>query len=543
MPPKPRRFHLEIQQQRAKPYGLIRSSYREHGKVKHFNHGRLSGLSLEQLKLLQAAFRGEVVPKAAPEALQLRCSKEYGASAALLALAKQLGLDRALYSRPSEPWVADVLAMIVGRVLYAGSKLALSHEAPNTALWELCGTQGPVDVERHCYEPMDRLLARQPAIQRTLAQKHLQNGHLVLYDITSSYFEGAYEDSELVCFGYNRDAKRGHEQMVIALLCSEQGCPVGVEVLAGNTADATTVSDKVAELQQRYGLKELIFVGDRGMITRANADKLQGVEGLCTISALTHRQIVSLLERKIIQPELFDETQIVEVLDPEAPRRRYCLCRNPQTAAREANTRAALMAKTGQLLDKLAAAKRKASPERLGVRVGKILQRYKMGKLVRWRIEAGHLQWHWDQEKLAAEQRFDGCYIVSADVPPEQMAKAELVAAYKKLALVETAFRNLKTVQLEVRPVYHKLDDRIRSHVFLCTLAYYLQWHLTQRLQPLFAADGRHKHRQWTLQSVLHRLGAIRREKVALGGVEFEQVTAPEADQEEILRLLQVRLV
>jgi hypothetical protein len=317
---KPRRFHLEIQLHRAKPYGLIRSSYREHGKVKHSNHGRLTGLSLQQLKLLQAAFRGEVVPKAAPEALQLRASKEYGASAALLALAKQLGLDRALYSRPSQPWVADALAMIVGRVLYAGSKLALSHEAPNTALWELCGTEGPVDVERHCYEPMDRLLARQPAIQRALAQKHLQNGHLVLYDITSSYFEGAYEDSELVCFGYNRDAKRGHEQMVIALLCSEQGCPVGVEVLAGHTADATTVSAKVAELQKQYGLKELIFVGDRGMITRANADKLHGVEGLCTISALTHRQLVSLLERKVIQQDLFYEKHVVVVLYGVEPR-------------------------------------------------------------------------------------------------------------------------------------------------------------------------------------------------------------------------------
>jgi transposase len=540
---KPRRFHLEIQHHRSKPYGVIRSSYREAGKVKHSNHGRLSGLPLEQLKLLQAAFRGEVVPKDSPQALQLVRSKEYGASAALLALAKQLGLDRALYSRTSQPWVADVLAMIVGRVLYAGSKLALSNEYKNTALWQLCGVHGKVDVERHCYQPLDRLLERQQAIQCTLAKNHLQNGHLVLYDITSSYFEGVYEASELICFGYNRDAKRGHQQMVIALLCSEQGCPVGVEVFPGNTQDATTVSDKVAELQQRYGLKELIFVGDRGMITQTNADKLQGVEGLCTISALTHRQIVSLLERKVLQPELFDETQIVEVIDPEAPQRRYCLCRNPHTATREERTRAALLEKTRLALDKIAASKRKASSERLGARVGKVLQHYKVGKLVRWHIEEGHLHWQWEDEKLAAEARFDGCYIVSTDVPAEQMAKAEVVAAYKKLSLVETAFRNLKTVQLEVRPVYHKLDDRIRAHVFLCTLAYYLQWHLTQRLQPLFDSGGRRKKRQWTLKRVLHRLQAIRREKVSLGGVEFEQVTLPEPDQVEILKLLKVRIL
>jgi transposase len=331
--------------------------------------------------------------------------------------------------------------------------------------------------------------------------------------------------------------------MVIALLCSEQGCPVGVEVLPGNTQDATTVSDKIAELQKRYGLKELIFVGDRGMITQANADKLQGVEGLCTISALTHRQIGSLLERKVIQPELFDETQIVEVLDPEAPQRRYCLCRNPQTAAREQFTRAALMEKTRLGLDKIAASKRKASAEQLGARVGKVLQQYKMGKLVRWQIQDERLRWQWEDQKLTAAARFDGCYIVNTDVPPEQMAKAEVVAAYKKLSLVEHAFRNLKTVQLEVRPVYHKLDDRIRGHVFLCTLAYYLQWHLTQRLAPLFAADGRHKPRQWTLKAVLHRLQAIRREKVSLGGVAFEQVTVPEPDQLEILKLLQVRIL
>ena len=216
---------------------------------------------------------------------------------------------------------------------------------------------------------------------------------------------------------------------------------------------------------------------------------------------------------------------------------------NPHTASREERTRAALMDKTRLALDKLAASKRKASSARLGARVGKVLQHYRMAKLVRWHIEEGRLHWQWDEEKRAAAARFDGCYIVSTDVPAEQMAKAEVVAAYKKLSLVETAFRNLKTVQLEVRPVYHKLDDRIRAHVFLCTLAYYLQWHLTQRLAPLFASDGRDKHRQWTLQSVLHRLQAIRREKVSLGGVEFEQVTLPEADQLEILKWLRVRIL
>ena len=199
--------------------------------------------------------------------------------------------------------------------------------------------EGKVDVEQHCYRPMDRLLARQSAIQRTLTSRHLKEGHLVLYDITSSYLEGAYTQSDIVTFGYDRDGKRGHEQMVVALLCNSQGCPVGVEVFAGNTQDASTVPGKIAQLQRQYGLKEIIFVGDRGMITHAAAQKIKGTEGLHTISALTHRQIVELLERKMVTAELFDEKQIVEVFDPEEPKRRYCLCRNPQTAGREAATR------------------------------------------------------------------------------------------------------------------------------------------------------------------------------------------------------------
>lgn len=267
--------HLEIQTHRRSPVGIIRSSFRENGKVKHSTHGRLTGLTLAQLKLLQAAFRGDVVPKGSPEDINVLASKEYGASFCFLELAKELGLDRAIYSR-KEPWVQDCLAMIVGRIVYAGSKLALSNQAKNTALWELCGVEGEVDVDEHCYQAMDRLLDRQKAIQRTLASRHLRDGHLVLYDITSSYFEGAYEQSEIVTFGYNRDGKRGHEQMVIGLLCSKEGCPVGVEVFAGNTKDASTVPEKIAELQREYGLKDVIFVGIGGWSPAAWRRKSRG---------------------------------------------------------------------------------------------------------------------------------------------------------------------------------------------------------------------------------------------------------------------------
>jgi transposase len=536
-----RRVHLEIQTHRANPVGVLRSSFRQGDKIKHANHGRITGLALDQLKLIQAAFRGDVIPKDSPQAFQTIDSREYGASYALLQLAKELELDKALYSR-KEPWVQDCLAMIVGRIVYAGSKLALSNQWKNTALWELCGVEGPVDVEDHCYLPMDRLLERQNAIQRKLAGKHLQNGHLVLYDITSTYFEGAYAQSDIVLFGYNRDGKKGHEQVVIGLLCNAQGCPVGVEVFAGNTQDASTVLAKVQELKRDYGLKEVTFVGDRGMITQTNAEKLKEVKGLHTISALTHRQILDLVERKLVQAELFDEKRIAEVVDPDKPGQRYCLCRNPQSGARETNTRQRLLDRTREALDKIVGRKKKGSTEKLSAQVGKILARYKMGKFVDWKVQEGRLKWQFNEARIEQEKLFDGCYIVRADVPKEQMNQDQVVGAYKNLSVVEQAFRNLKTVSLEIRPVYHKKDDRIRSHVFLCVLAYYVQWHMQQRLQPLFEADGQGKNRQWTVANVIERLMSIRKQRVKVSGVEFDQVSQADEEQQNILDLLQVKL-
>ncbi len=536
-----RPVHFEIQTHRANPVGVLRSSFRQGDQIKHTNHGRITGLALDQLKLIQAAFRGDVVPKDSPQAFQTLNSREYGASYALLELAKELELDRALYSR-NEPWVQDCLAMIVGRLVYAGSKLALSNQWKNTALWELCGVEGPVEVEEHCYLPMDRLLERQRAIQRTLARKHLKNGHLVLYDITSTYFEGAYLESEIVLFGYNRDGKKGHEQVVLGLLCNAEGCPVGVEVFAGNTQDASTVLAKIAELRRDYGLKEVTFVGDRGMVTQTNAEALKQVEGLHTISALTHRQIVELVERKVIQAELFDEKRVAEVIDPEQPKQRYCLCRNPQSGARETATRQRLLDRTREALDKIVARKKKGSTEKLSAQVGKILARYKMGKFVEWHIEAGRLQWHFKEAHIKQEKLFDGCYIVSATVPKEQMNQDEVVRTYKNLSVVEQAFRNLKTISLEIRPVYHHKDDRIRSHVFLCVLAFYLQWHLQQRLEPLFEADGEGKHRQWTVENVIERLMGIRKQRVRVAEIEFDQVTQADPEQQKILDLMKVKL-
>ena len=367
---------------------------------------------------------------------------------------------------------------------------------------------------------MDRLLDRQAAIQRALAERHLQGGQLVLYDLTSSYFEGEYVESDLVTFGHNRDGKKGHEQLVIGLLCNAQGCPVGIEVFRGNTKDSTTTLEQVRRLQKDYGLTQLIWVGDRGAITQANAAQIQSASDLHSISALTHPEIVKLLERKVLQAELFDEKKIVEVLDPADPTKRYCLRRNPDTAQRETTTRRRLLDCTRDGLEKIVQSPRREKDEIIGARVGKLLARYKMGKFVSWSVVERKLQWAFDEAAIAAEQVFDGCYVIRADVPKELMAATELVLAYKSLSLVEQAFRNLKTVSLEMRPVYHKTDDRIRSHVFLCMLAYYLQWHLTQRLKPLFKSDGQGKNRQWRIQNVFESLKGIRRERIKVDAIE-----------------------
>ena len=422
------------------------------------------------------------------------------------------------------------------------ANLALSNRYKDTALWELCGIEGEVDVNNHCYASMDRLLDRQKAIQQKLAKKHFNGNALVLYDITSSYFEGEYNESNIVKFGYNRDHKRGYEQMVIGFICTSEGCPIGIEVFPGNTKDETTVVDKITKLQQTHKIEEIIFVGDRGMVTKANLERVKDIQGLNTISALTHPQIKELLSRKVVQLDMFDDKEIIEVIDPDNPKLRYCLCRNPESAKRETRTREALLLKTTQELNKIASSKRKATIEQISARVGKLLGTTKMGKFITWEVRDDKLHWTLNQDLVDTEQLIDGCYIIVSDVPPEKMKAQEIVASYKKLTLVEKAFRNLKSVQLEVRPVYHKTDDRIRCHVFICMLAYYLQWHITQRLQPLFNDSKNYKNGFWTFENVIERLKSIRREEITVAGTTCKIVTDPDDDQVKILDLLQVKL-
>ncbi len=300
-----KRLHLEIQNHRTNPYGLIRTTYRENGKIKHETVSRITGVDIDTLRLFQAALQGNVVLKSDFKVIS---SKEYGASYACFQLVKNLGFDKAIYSRPNEQWVKDCLAMIVGRLIYAGSKLSLTKINKDSSLWDICGViDEKIDVNVHCYEAMDKLMSRQDAIQKYLAKKHLEDSTMIFYDITSSYLEGEYENSEIVKFGYNRDQKKSHEQIVIGLLCNKDGCPISVEVFRGNTKDESTVLNKVSEIKERYNIKNAIFVGDRGMVTKSNFDKIQDENYIKTISALTHSQIKNLCETEHTQLSMFDE--------------------------------------------------------------------------------------------------------------------------------------------------------------------------------------------------------------------------------------------
>jgi transposase len=542
-------LHLEIQSPRKNPVGLLRTSFYDKGKTKHTQHGRITGCTLEQLKILQHAFRENVVPVDSPQAFQIIQSKEYGASFSILQVIKKTGLDKAIYSRP-EPWVNSILVMIIGRILYAGSKLSLCHQQNNTSLWELCGIQENIDVDKHCYQPMDWLLKRQKLIQKKLAQKHLIGNQLVLYDITSSYLEGEYDQSELVGFGYNRDGKKGHEQIVIGLICNKDGCPVGVEVFPGNTKDSSTVQDKIQEIKEFYGIGKVIFVGDRGMATKHNLEALKEEKDLYTITALTRMEINDLLERNVIQPELFDDLNICEVTDAADPQKRYCLCRNGVRAKKDRETREALIEKTKEKLEQIVNYKKSTTPEILGARVGKVLTQYKTGKYITWAVKADenvqksrHHQVLWELNETAIErdQQLEGCYIITSNVRAEDMMAVEVVESYKKLMGVEKAFRNLKTVQLEIRPIYHKKDDRIRAHVFLCMLAYYIQWHMQQVLTPL-TKEGKGKNRRWTFTNIIETLKQVTRNKVKIEGVEVFKISRPTLDQQRIMDLLKVAI-
>ena len=476
------------------PAVLLRESYREGGRVKKRTLANLSHLSDATIDGLRRVLRGDTV--VAPEdAFTIERSRPHGHVAAVLGSLRKLGLDRLLAARRS-PERDRAVALIAMRVLAPDSKLATARtlygESATSTLGEMLGLE-TVEAD-DLYAAMDWLGARQEKIEKALAQRHLHDGTLVLYDVSSSYFEG--RSCPLAALGHSRDKKKGKLQIVFGLLCNAEGCPVAVEVYEGNTSDPTTLTDQIEKVRTRFGLSRVVFVGDRGLLTSARIrEELAPVEGLDWVSALRAEQIRKLAEDGgPLQLSLFDKTDLAEITHPDFPGERLVACMNPLLAVERARKREDLLQATERELEKVATATRREKralrgKDQIGLRVGKVLGRFKMAKHFEMTITDTAFTYGRKQNAIDAEAALDGIYVLRTSVPKEVLGTEDTVRAYKDLAKVERAFRCLKTVDLHVRPIHHRLVPRVRAHVFLCMLAYYVEWHMRRAWAPLLFAE------------------------------------------------------
>ena len=475
------------------PAILLRESYREGGRVKTRTLANLSNWPGAKVEALRRVLRGEtlLVPAAR---FEIERALPHGHVAAVLGQVRQLGLDRQLPRRP-ERLGKLALALIVARVIEPAAKLStarqLSEATASHSLGAMLGL-GEVD-EDELYRALDLLGAAQSAIERALARRHLKDGTLVLYDVTSSYLEGRC--CELGQRGYSRDGRPDRPQIVFGLLCAADGCPVAVEVFAGDTGDPKTLATQIDKLKKRFGLKRVVLVGDRGMITGARIDEELKPAGLDWITALRAPAIQALaVEGGPLQLSLFDDRDMAEISSPDFPGERLVVCRNPDLAAERARKRDDLLAATeGDLAKIQAATTRLRHPLRgaaaIALKVGAVLGRRKVAKHFRLTISEETLGFVRNEAAIAAEAALDGFYVLRTSVPANNLDAGAFVLAYKSLAQVERAFRSLKSIDLDIRPVHHRLAGRVRAHVFLCMLAYYVQWHMRRKLAPLLFED------------------------------------------------------
>ncbi len=464
---------------------LLRRSVREGSKVRKETLANLSHLPGEAVEAIRRVLTGESLV-AAEEAFSIRRSRPHGHVAAVWAQAKALGLAGLLGPACVERDVA--LALVVARVCRPGSKLATTRWWTDTTLAPDLGVEA-VGTDA-TYAAMDWLADRQAAVEEQLAARHLTAGGLVLFDLSGSYVEGRH--NELAAIGYSRDGKRGKAQITYGLVTDRDGRPVAVEVFAGNTADPTSFTAAVTKIRDRFGLADVVMVGDRGMITQARIDDLKDLPGAGWITALRAPAIKKLAGQGAIQLSLFDQVDLAEITHPDYPGERLVACRNPALAAERARKRGELLAATDAELDKVAAAvaaRRLVDAGKIGVRVGRVLNRFKMAKHYELTIDDAAFSYQHKHDAIDAEAALDGVYVVRTSVTGARLAAGEVVEAYKRLRLVEAQFRSLKTVDLHLRPIHHRLAGRVRAHVFICMLAAYLTWHLRQAWAPLCFTD------------------------------------------------------
>jgi transposase len=472
---------------------LLRHSYRKDGKVKHLTLGNLSDLPDDLIQVIRKRLAGGPLPQVDDDFKIVR-SLPHGHVTAVLGTLRKIGLDQLLSAKPCRE-AQLVIAMIVLRIIAPASKLAnltsLQAETAQHSLGDELGL-GEIDTPE-LYAALDWLLQRQSRIENKLARKHLREGTLVLYDVSSSYYTG--RRSALVKMGYSRDGKPGEPQIVYGLLCAADGCPVAIEVFAGNTADPTTFTAQVNKLRRRFGITRVVLVGDRGMITSKRIDEdLRDVDGLEWITALRSDKIKKLVTQQTIQRSLFDERDLAEVQSDDYPGERLIVCRNPLLADERARTRNELLAVAEKKLQAVArAVSRAKNPLRgkakIGLRVGRDLKGTKMAKHFELTIEDAAFSYRRQEKKIADEAALDGLYVIRTSVSAEALSSENTVRAYKDLSQVEWAFRSFKSVDLHVRPIFHWLDERIKAHVFLCMLAYYVEWHMRGVLAELLFDD------------------------------------------------------
>ena len=465
---------------------LLRRSYREGTRVRNETLGNLSHLPDPIIDLIRRSLKGETfVPVS--EAFTITASRAQGATEAVARAMRRLGLASLMGSKSCRERDV-VLALIAARILAPHTKLATTRWWQTTTLAEDFGV---LDAdEQDCYAAMDWLLKRQDRIQKKLAARHLTEGGLVLYDLSSSYFEGS--TCPLAQRGYSRDGKHGTLQVNYGLMTDARGCPVAISVHEGNTADPTTLMPEIQRLKQDFGIEQFVMVGDRGMISQKAIDAIREHAGIDWITALKGVSIRTLVEDKTLQPDLFDERNLLELSHPDYPGERLVACRNPELMRLRGHKREALLQATEESLQKIRArvdSGRLKGQAHIGVQVGRVIDRYKMAKHFDRDIQDSAFSFHRKTQAIAAEAALDGVYIIRTSVSAVRMNADTCVRRYKSLAQVERAFRSLKTMDLKIRPIHHRLADRVRAHIFLCMLAYYVEWHLRAAWRELMFAD------------------------------------------------------
>jgi transposase len=568
-------MHIDIVPNRGSPPAvLLRESYREGEKVKKRTLANLSALSADQVEAIRLILKGQ---RLAPvdELFERVESFHHGHVQAVRSAMQRLGFSDLVASRPSRERDL-VCAMVASQILEPDSKLGFTRWWQNTTLPEIFGARETNEDE--LYAAMDWLLERQPHIEKKLAARHLAEGGLALYDLSSSYFEGV--TCPLAALGHNRDGKKGKLQVNYGLLTDSRGCPVTVSVFKGNTSDPKTLMPQIEKAKTEYGIERLVLVGDRGMIGQKQIKQCKDHAGIGWITALKTGAIRKLLDGGQIQMDLFDERNLFELTHPDYPGERLVACRNPELAKLRAHKRQSLLDATTREIQKVSRMVENGRLEgraQIGVRLGRVINKYKVAKHFKLDIGERSLSWNLQEENIAAEAALDGIYVIRTSLKKTQMDADTAVRSYKQLSNVERAFRSMKTMDLEIRPIRHHLEERVRAHIFLCMLAYYVKWHMNEAWRPLLFCDEQLEAKKardpvapavrseaalekvhtkqledgspaHSFQTLIARLSAIVRNVCHAPGTKargptFEIVTTPDKTQQAALSLLEKMVV